>query len=166
MGGKFFNEPDLIRIGAVKSFFEAFAYRTMAYNFEHVISLILFDNVAEMKVDFTESFQDFNLLVANAKPRGSTLLFDAISSASDNLIKLKNKYPNVILRILALTDGEDTGSHTSIESAAAKLIKNNIVIDSFVAGSNCEGLKALTFAAGGRCYLTRNIEESLKLFEQ
>ena len=33
MGGRFFNEPDLIRIGAVKSFFEAFAYRTMAYNF-------------------------------------------------------------------------------------------------------------------------------------
>lgn len=86
----------------------------MAYNFEHVISLILFDNVAEMKVDFTESFQDFNLLVANAKPRGSTLLFDAISSASDNLIKLKNKYPNVILRILALTDGEDTGSVVTI----------------------------------------------------
>lgn len=105
MGGKFFSEADLLRIGAVKSFFEAFAYRTMAYNFEHVISLILFDNVAEMKVDFTESFQDFNLLVANAKPRGSTLLFDAISSASDNLIKLRNKYPNVILRILALTDG-------------------------------------------------------------
>lgn len=24
----------------------------------------------------------------------------------------------------------------------------------------------MTFAAGGRCYLTRNIEESLKLFEQ
>ena len=90
-----------------------------------------------MKVDFTESFQDFNLLVANAKPRGGTLLFDAISSASDSLIKLKNKYPNVILRILALTDGEDTGSHTSIEKAATKVIHNNIVIDSFVVGSNC-----------------------------
>ena len=44
MGGKFFSEPDLKRIGAVKSFFEAFAYRTMAYNFEHVISLVLFDD--------------------------------------------------------------------------------------------------------------------------
>ena len=33
MGSRFFNEPDLKRIGAVKSFFEAFAYRTIAYNF-------------------------------------------------------------------------------------------------------------------------------------
>lgn len=32
MGTGFFNEPDLRRIGAVKSFFEAFAYRTIAYN--------------------------------------------------------------------------------------------------------------------------------------
>ena len=77
----------------------------MAYNFEHVISLVFFDTVTEMKVDFTESFQDFNLLVSSAQPRDGTNLFDAISWASDNLIKLKSKYPNVILRILALTDG-------------------------------------------------------------
>lgn len=32
MGSQFFNEPDLKRIGAVKSFFEAFAFRTIAYN--------------------------------------------------------------------------------------------------------------------------------------
>lgn len=44
MGSKFFNEPDLVRIGAVKSFFEAFAYRTIAYNLEHVVSLIFFDD--------------------------------------------------------------------------------------------------------------------------
>jgi Mg-chelatase subunit ChlD len=33
MGSKFFNEVDLKRIGAVKLFFEALAYRTIAYNF-------------------------------------------------------------------------------------------------------------------------------------
>ena len=44
MGGGFFNEPDLRRIGAVKSFFEAFAYRTIAYNLEHVVSLFFFDS--------------------------------------------------------------------------------------------------------------------------
>jgi ubiquitin-conjugating enzyme E2 D/E len=44
MGGQFFNEPDLKRIGAVKSFFEAFAYRTIAYNLEHVVSLFFFDH--------------------------------------------------------------------------------------------------------------------------
>ena len=114
MNEKFFDEADLLRIGAVKFFFEAFAHRTMAYNFNHVISLILFDKVAEVKVDFTESFQDFNLLVANVTPQGSTCLFDTICLASDNLLKLKSKYPNAILRILALTDGEDTCSKSTM----------------------------------------------------
>lgn len=105
MDEKFFKEPDLKRIGAVKSFFEAFADRTVAYHLEHVVSLILFNHLTEVKVDFTNSFQDFNSFVANTEPSGSTNLFDAMSLASDNLVKLKSKYPNVILRILALTDG-------------------------------------------------------------
>lgn len=53
MGSKFFNEQDLKRIGAVKSFFEALAYRTIAYNFEHVVSLIFFDYQIEIQSDFT-----------------------------------------------------------------------------------------------------------------
>lgn len=39
-------------------------------------------------------------------------------------------------------------------------------MDSFAVGASCEGLKNITLATGGKCYLTRNLEESLKLFEQ
>lgn len=39
-------------------------------------------------------------------------------------------------------------------------------MDSFAVGTSCEGLKTITLATGGKCYLTRNIDESLKLFEQ
>jgi ubiquitin-protein ligase len=120
----------------------------------------------EVKVDFTESFHDFNLLVSNAHPRGSTLLYDAMVVATQNLLNLKKKYPNCILRILALTDGEDTGSKSSIVDTSQLLIDHHILVDSFVVGSNCEGLKCISFAAGGKCYLARDIQESLKLFEQ
>lgn len=130
----------------------------MAYNFEHVISLILFDDKVDSKVDFTESFHDFNLLVANANPRGSTLLFDAMVVAAQKLLNFKKKYPNCILRILALTDGEDTGSKSSIVDTTQLLLDSNILVDSFVVGSNCEGLKCITFGAGGKCYLTRDIQ--------
>lgn len=44
----------LERIGAVKAFFGAFADRTMAYNFAHVISLICFDSEVDVVCDFTE----------------------------------------------------------------------------------------------------------------
>lgn len=50
--------------------------------------------------------------------------------------------------------------------AAKAVIKNNIIMDSFAVGTNCDGLKNITIATGGKCYLTRNIVESLKLFEQ
>ena len=138
----------------------------MAYNFEHVISLILFDDKIDSKVDFTESFHDFHLLVANAHPRGSTLLYDAMVVATQKLLAFKKRYPNCITRILALTDGEDTGSKSSIVDTAQLLVDSHILVDSFVVGSNCEGLKCITFAAGGKCYLARDLQESLKLFEQ
>lgn len=86
MSSKFFNEPDLIRIGAVKSFFEAFAYRTIAYNFEHVVSLFFFDDKVDNQCGFTEAIYDFNRLVAQAAPRGSTLMYDAIVKATKSLI--------------------------------------------------------------------------------
>ena len=65
-----------------------------------------------------------------------------------------------------MTDGEDTGSSQSIFDAAKMVIQNNIIMDSFAVGTNCEGLKNITIATGGKCYLTRNMNESLKLFEQ
>lgn len=44
MDTQFFGEKELKRIGAVKAFFSAFADRTMAYDFHHVVSLVFFDN--------------------------------------------------------------------------------------------------------------------------
>lgn len=38
-----------------------------------------------------------------------------------------------------------------------KIIKNKIVMDSFAVGTNCTGLKNITLATGGKCYLTRNL---------
>lgn len=67
---------------------------------------------------------------------------------------------------MALTDGEDTGSKHSIEETTNIIIDNKIVIDSFAVGANCDGLKIISKASGGKCYMTRNLEESLKLFEQ
>lgn len=50
--------------------------------------------------------------------------------------------------------------------AAKRVVDANVVLDSFAVGTNCTGLKNVTLATGGKCFLTRNLEESLKLFEQ
>lgn len=93
-------------------------------------------------------------------------MYDAVVIAADALKKFQTTYPECLLRIVALTDGEDTGSKHSVEETTKLLVENKIVIDSFAVGANCEGLKTLSIASGGKCYLTRNLEESLKLFEQ
>jgi hypothetical protein len=46
----------LERLGACKAFFNAFADRTIAYNFPHVISLVFFDSLIEKMCGFTELF--------------------------------------------------------------------------------------------------------------
>jgi len=42
-------------------------------------------------------------------------MYDAIVKAIVSLINFKKRYPDCLLRIVALTDGEDTGSVNSIE---------------------------------------------------
>ena len=137
MGSRFFNEPDLKRIGAVKSFFEAFAFRTIAYNFEHVVSLFFFDNHVENQCDFTEAIYDFNRLISNAQPRGSTTMYDAAAQAIYSLQKFKGRYPDCHLRIVALTDGEDNGSKHSYEYVTELAVNHKVTVDSFAVGTNC-----------------------------
>jgi Mg-chelatase subunit ChlD len=103
-----YGEVGLNRLGGVKSFFSAFADRTMAYSFRHVISLITFQSTIEVQTDFTEMFVQFKSLVNLAHYGGQTRLFDALLKATSMLKAFKLKYPKTIPRILALTDGEDT----------------------------------------------------------
>jgi ubiquitin-conjugating enzyme E2 D/E len=104
-------------------------------------------------------------LVDGANPGGSTKCYDALVYAVEKLIEVKKKYPNIIGRIIALTDGEDNQSKTSPNDVAKLLRKNNIIVDSFVVGSNCKGLKNITHASGGRCYCPPDINVALQLFE-
>ena len=87
--------------------------------------------MVENQCGFTEAIYDFNRLVSRAAPRNSTLMYDAIAIAVKSLKDFQAKYPNCILRILALTDGEDTGSKHTIEQTTELVTENQIIIDSF-----------------------------------
>jgi len=75
-----------------------------------------------------------------------------MDTAINSLLEIKQKYPKIILRMIALTDGEDNDSTNTPETIVKKIVKNKIVLDSFVVSSDCVGLKTITFASGGRCY--------------
>lgn len=56
------------------------------------------------------------------------------------------------MRIIALTDGEDNISSSTPSELVKKIFDHKIIIDSFVVGKDCVGLKTLTHASNGRCY--------------
>ncbi len=73
-----------------------------------------------------------------------------MGAAIDSLIDIKKKYPNIVLRMIALTDGEDNYSKKQKpEYLVQKIIKNQIIIDTFVVGDKSLTLKAITKACGG-----------------
>lgn len=57
------------------------------------MSLIFFDNKIEVQCDFTEAIYDFNRLISDAQPRGSTRLYDVIIQASEQLAAFGKKNP-------------------------------------------------------------------------
>ncbi|KAL4503247.1 hypothetical protein ABPG72_000853 [Tetrahymena utriculariae] len=165
MGSTFYNEQGLPRIGAVNAFFSAFADKTLAMEYNHVVSLFWFDSAIEKKCEFIRDMNTFIKLVDDAAPRGGTRLYDSLVEGVNSLIEYKKKHPNTILRMIALTDGEDNESKYKPGEVAALILKNRIILDSFVVSQQSLQLKAITHASGGRCYCPATIIDGLKLFE-
>lgn len=66
-----FRDSDrLTRNGAVNALFSAFADKTLAYEYNHIVSLYLFDHMIEKKCDFIKDMNLFIELVDGATPRG------------------------------------------------------------------------------------------------
>ncbi|CAD8206904.1 unnamed protein product [Paramecium pentaurelia] len=162
----FYDSEDLTRMGVVKAFFNTFADRTMAYDLKHVISLVYFDNRIIEKCSFTELFILFKDLVNKAQPNGKTNLYRALKYAEKSLLTFKKQYPKCLLRIIALTDGQDNDAYPLDPiKVAESILQNQIILDSFVVSNDCSDLKKITKATGGQCFSPQTIQEGLKLFE-
>ena len=59
MQGHFFDDKDISRMGAVNAFFSAFADKTIAFEYNHLVKLVCFDSTIEDKCVFTDDFEVF-----------------------------------------------------------------------------------------------------------
>ncbi len=151
------TEEYVTRLMATQSFFKAFADRTMAYNFRHVVALVIFNNSIDLRCQFTESFLSFKWHIDKISPNFSTRLYDALHKAADMLAALEKDYPGVLKRIVCLSDGEDNDSTQTPIAIAKRLTDERILLDSFIVGDKSEVLKCLTFATGGSCFAPATI---------
>ncbi|XP_028986610.1 uncharacterized protein LOC114843928 [Betta splendens] len=109
-----YRNAGIKKINAVKELFHNFASRSMAYDFHHVIGLVKFDTMVKTLHAFTENLEKFKEHVRSLEPNGCTLLYDALRRGVLELEKVKGKFPDCRLRIVCLTDGNDSGIFTCL----------------------------------------------------
>ncbi|XP_031589461.2 uncharacterized protein LOC116315329 [Oreochromis aureus] len=161
-----YENAEIKKINAVKELFDNFATRSMAYDFYHVIGLVKFDSMVKMLHTFTENLEKFKVHTRNLEASGCTLLYDALRRGASELEKVKASFPDCRLRILCLTDGNDSGSFMDPAAVTAKLLKSNVTVDSILLG-NVENtmLHGISNATGGCCFKPQTVKDGLKLFE-
>ncbi|KAI4810080.1 hypothetical protein KUCAC02_018930 [Chaenocephalus aceratus] len=161
-----YASAEIQKIHAVKELFDNFATRTMAYDFCHIIGLVKFDSLVKTLHTFTENLETFKEHMRNIEASGCTLLYDALRRGASELEKVKTRFPDCRLRIMCLTDGNDSGSCMEPDAVTAKLLKSNIVVDSILLG-NVENnmLHGISNATGGCCFKPKTTKDGLKLFE-
>ena len=59
MNSSFSNDKLISRMGAVNGFFSAFADKTLAFEYNHLVKLVCFDSTIEDKCVFTDDFEVF-----------------------------------------------------------------------------------------------------------
>ncbi|KAM6989315.1 uncharacterized protein LKV04_009000 [Tautogolabrus adspersus] len=104
-----YESAEIKKIHAVKELFDNFATRTMAYDFHHIIGLVKFDSMVKTLHTFTENLEKFKEHFRNIEASGCTLLYDALRRGASELEKVKARFPDCRLRIMCLTDGNDSG---------------------------------------------------------
>ncbi|KAM3604716.1 uncharacterized protein V6R79_015353 [Siganus canaliculatus] len=161
-----YGSAEMKKINAVKELFDNFATRTMAYDFHHVIGLVKFDSLVKTLHTFTENLEKFKEHIRNLESSGCTLLYDALRRGASELEKVKTRFPDCRLRILCLTDGNDSGSFTEPVAVTAKLLKSDITVDSILLGDvENNMLHGISNATGGCCFKPQTTKEGLRLFE-
>ncbi len=91
---------------------------------EDEVAVITFNDKVKLILDFTNKLDDIKLALESIYAKGSTVLNDAVYVTFDDLLKNAEGKTAVIL----LTDGIDTGSMVSFESAMNLALRSDTVV--------------------------------------
>ncbi|XP_056442131.1 uncharacterized protein LOC130379374 isoform X2 [Gadus chalcogrammus] len=161
-----YDDLKMRKIDAAKELFDSFASRTMAYDFQHLISLVSFSSDVKLIHTFTETLEVFKEHLRDLKLRRKTVLYDALQHGVNEMEAVKKRFPECRLRIICLTDGQDFGSTVKPETVAVNLIKSNIIVDCILLGNvDNKTLHGISNATGGCCFKPQTSTDGLKLFE-
>ena len=149
--------------------FEQLCNRTTAYNFKHMIGLVIFGKDSKLELPLTESFRHFSNQIQSFPNKNHTAIYDAIVFAIDELnsFKLKNNLSshNIQTRILCLTDGGDNASKITPDVVSNRLITNKVVMDSILLCQGRVNTHAIAKISGGCSFQPTDLQQLLKICE-
>lgn len=155
-------------------FLKALVKQSYALRVSSFYGLISFGSEVKILQPLTAMNSQFIQSLTKIDPHGKTHLYDAINVAKEqicNLIKKEDgklRFPNSRFRIIVITDGADNKSETLPEILVNDLIQNEIVVDTVLVSlvdrsADCCTISRLT---GGLCFMTKDYENGIQIFEQ
>ena len=154
------------RLDFAKLVFTVFADRTMAYNLKHAMGLTAFNHESKVVTKISEAGEAFvhimrkktDALVAG----GGTALWRSIENVTAQLLEVKAKYPNCLLRVFCLSDGCDGSSSAH---CIALLKRLNVVLDFVIIGGDNQAAKQAAIETGGHAFHFQEIVGAMKIME-
>lgn len=167
-------DPDQTREDCSKIVFHTFVDKMMALEMDHALALVAFGADVSLTQSATREYERFHDELGRLDANQSrTRLYDAIKFAADlalfsRQVLAKNEggiASNLVLRVFALTDGEDNASTMLPHDLAAFLQQKKIVLDVFPLACVNGTLRAMCAASGGRCVDVFSVEQCVAQFE-
>ena len=148
--------------------FIQFCNRTTAYNFKHMIGLVIFGGDSKLELELTESFTHFPNEIKSFPNREHRSVYDAIIFTIAYLSSFRLKYGlpnNILARIICVTGGSDNASKIQPIEVANSLMKNNIVMDSIQFCRNKVETHAIAKLSGGYSFRPEDHKDLLRILE-
>jgi len=163
------------RVEVAKAMFDAFINRSEAYHYASEMGLMLFGGDVNTKKKLSPFYEDFRKCVEHVQTEGGTKLFDCVDQAAHQLEEWLKKQrleqpesPMPLVRILVLSDGQDTESTQPAWKIARRLQRSQITLDAVMIGSSAESdrqLHGIAKATGGYVFQPQSLADALRLNE-
>ena len=158
--------PRTTRLDFAKLVFTVFADRTMAFNLKHAIGLTAFNHESTVVTKLSEAGEAIVHVMKQKTDAlvygGGTALWHSIEKVAAQLLEVKAKYPNCLLRVFCLSDGCDFSSSTH---CIALLRRQNIVLDFVIIGDDNQTAKQAAIETGGHAFHFEEIVGAMKIME-
>ena len=178
MGSSAFpNDDDMKRSDAAQILFNMAVDKHKSMEIPSRVGCILFGSTIKIACELTDDLSRFEILLGQAgSDMGGTNLWMALQTAVHSLVAEKTRllllgqlHPAAKLRVIAVTDGQDSthGNPISHADVAWLCRTETVLLDAFMLGNESDHeIRQCAHATGGHTLAFRDLRDASELFEE